>query len=221
MASDRKTDTQPEPRRVRLEREFAAREAKALGMGGPERLQRREAAGVMNARSRVDGLLDPGSFIETGLFGVSASRPEDRDRSAADGKVAGFGRIDGRDVAVVSNDFTVMGASSSSTNGRKIGHAKRVATARGLPLIFIGGIVGCADARSYGLTRDGLAARQRSDAIRAPARNTVGLGDAWALIRFVELVCGAFRFLCHPKRRGTRGVEFAARVSGDWRDGRS
>lgn len=138
MAADRKTDTQPEPRRVRLEREFAAREAKALGMGGPERLQRREAAGVMNARSRVDGLLDPGSFIETGLFGVSASRPEDRDRSAADGKVAGFGRIDGRDVAVVSNDFTVMGASSSSTNGRKIGHAKRVATARGLPLIFIG-----------------------------------------------------------------------------------
>lgn len=107
-------------------------------MGGPERLARREKAGVLNARSRLDGLLDTDSFIESGLFGVSSSRPEDRDKSAADGKIAGFGRIHGRDVAVVSNDFTVMGASSSSTNGRKIAHAKRVATQRGMPLIFLG-----------------------------------------------------------------------------------
>ena len=107
-------------------------------MGGPERLARREKAGVLNARSRLDGLLDTDSFIESGLFGVSSSRPEDRDKSAADGKIAGFGRIDGREVAVVSNDFTVMGASSSSTNGRKIAHAKRVATQRGMPLIFLG-----------------------------------------------------------------------------------
>ena len=107
-------------------------------MGGPERLARREKAGVLNARSRLDGLLDTDSFIESGLFGVSSSRPEDRDKSAADGKISGFGRIDGRDVAVVSNDFTVMGASSSSTNGRKIAHAKRVATQRGMPLVFLG-----------------------------------------------------------------------------------
>jgi acetyl-CoA carboxylase carboxyltransferase component len=138
MSVDKKSDASAEPRRERLAREFSARRDKALAMGGPERLARREAAGVLNARSRVDGLLDADSFIETGLFGVSASRPEDRERSAADGKIAGFGRIEGRDVAVVSNDFTVMGASSSSTNGRKIAHAKRVATARGMPLIFLG-----------------------------------------------------------------------------------
>jgi methylmalonyl-CoA decarboxylase subunit alpha len=138
MSANKQSDGTAEPRRVRLERAFAARQAKALAMGGPERLARREAAGVLNARSRVDGLLDPDSFIESGLFGVSSSRPEDRDRSAADGKIAGFGRIDGREVAVISNDFTVMGASSSSTNGRKIAHAKRVATSRGMPLIFLG-----------------------------------------------------------------------------------
>jgi methylmalonyl-CoA decarboxylase subunit alpha len=39
---------------------------------------------------------------------------------------------------VVSNDFTVMGASSGATNGRKIAHMKRVATQRGVPLVFIG-----------------------------------------------------------------------------------
>ena len=41
-----------------------------------------------------------------------------------------FGKIDGRECAVVANDFTVMGASSSATNGKKIGHMKRTATAR-------------------------------------------------------------------------------------------
>jgi len=115
--------------------QFEVRKARALAMGGPEKLARRKAAGVLNVRERVEKLLDPGTFIESGLFGASLADP---DKSPADGKVAGFGRIDGRDCAVVANDFTVMGASSAGTNGRKIGHMKRVATSRGLPLIFLG-----------------------------------------------------------------------------------
>ena len=46
--------------------------------------------------------------------------------------------MNGRQVAAVSNDFTVMGASSGATNGRKIAHMKRVATQRGMPLVFLG-----------------------------------------------------------------------------------
>jgi acetyl-CoA carboxylase carboxyltransferase component len=117
---------------------YAERKARAEAMGGPEKLARRRAAGVLNARERVDRLVDAGTFIESGLFGTSGSRPEDHDRSPADGKVAGFGKIDGRECAVVANDFTVMGASSGATNGRKIGHMKRVATSRGLPIVFLG-----------------------------------------------------------------------------------
>jgi acetyl-CoA carboxylase carboxyltransferase component len=117
---------------------YADMKAKALAMGGADKLARRRAAGVLNARERIDKLIDAGTFIESGLFGASATRPEDRERSAADGKIAGFGRIDGRDCAVVANDFTVMGASSAATNGRKIGHIKRVATSRGLPIVFLG-----------------------------------------------------------------------------------
>jgi acetyl-CoA carboxylase carboxyltransferase component len=117
---------------------YEAMKAKALAMGGPEKLARRRAAGVLNVRERVDGLVDPGTFIESGLFGSSGTRPEDRDRSPADGKVAGFGKIGGRECAIVANDFTVMGASSGATNGRKIGHMKRVATSRGLPIVFLG-----------------------------------------------------------------------------------
>jgi len=134
--------TAPEPRPsepvVRNEDSYETKRAKALAMGGAEKLARRKAAGVLNARERVDALVDAGTFIESGLFGTSATRPEDRDRSPADGKIAGFGKIEGRECAVVVNDFTVMGASSSATNGRKIGHMKRVATSRGLPMVFLG-----------------------------------------------------------------------------------
>ena len=121
----------------RLQREFAEREARALAMGGAEKLAKRRAAGVLNARERLERLVDAGTFIESGRFSTSAN-PSDRDKSASDGKIAGFGKIDGREAAVVSNDFTVFGASSAATNGRKIAHMKRVATERGIPLVFLG-----------------------------------------------------------------------------------
>ena len=117
---------------------YETRRAKALAMGGAEKLARRKAAGILNARERIDALVDAGTFMESGLFGASATRAEDREKSAADGKIAGFGKIDGRECAVIANDFTVMGASSSATNGRKIAHMKRVATSRGLPMVFLG-----------------------------------------------------------------------------------
>lgn len=110
---------------------------KALTMGGAKKLAERAAEGVLNARERIERLVDPGTFLEAGLFAASI-RPEMRDRSAADGKITGYGKISGREVAIVSNDFTVMGASSSTVNTSKVGHVKRVATQRGLPMVFLG-----------------------------------------------------------------------------------
>jgi acetyl-CoA carboxylase carboxyltransferase component len=136
MPDDKPKDPHEE-RRARLERELAGREAKARAMGGPEKLAKRKRAGVLNARERLDRLFDPGSYIESGLLSTSAN-PADRDKSPGDGKLAGFGKIGGRMAAAVSNDFTVMGASSGATNGRKIAHMKRVATERGMPLVFLG-----------------------------------------------------------------------------------
>jgi hypothetical protein len=60
--------------------ELAARRAKALGMGGPDKLAKRKAQGVLDARSRLDLLLDDGSFVESGLFATSF-RAEDRERT--------------------------------------------------------------------------------------------------------------------------------------------
>ena len=124
--------------RRRLEEEYVARQARALAMGGEAKLAKRAAAGMLNARSRVERLFDAGSFNESGLFSTSIHSPEDAERTPADGKITGYGRIDGRWAAVVSNDFTVLGASSGTTNVRKIAHMKRVATARGMPMVFLG-----------------------------------------------------------------------------------
>ena len=121
----------------KLLEEFAERRAKALAMGGPPRLEKRRQAGWMNARERIDYLLDTGSFIESGLFATSLNLP-DVDTTPGDGKIAGYGRIHGREVAFVVNDFTVKGASSGGTNMKKIAHMKRTSAERGLPLIFLG-----------------------------------------------------------------------------------
>ena len=118
--------------------DFAARRQVALAMGGERKLAARKAAGVLNARERIDHLCDPGTFIESGLFGSSAINLAAREKTPADGKITGFGCIRSREAALVVNDFTVMGASSSATNGRKIAHMKQVATRRGLPLVFLG-----------------------------------------------------------------------------------
>jgi acetyl-CoA carboxylase carboxyltransferase component len=132
-----KTKTREEFQRE-MEAEYERRRAKALAMGGPEKLAKRARAGVLDARARIDRLFDAGTFSESGLFSTSIHSPEDAERSPCDGKITGFGKIGGRWSAVVSNDFTVFGASSGSTNVRKIAHMKRVATQRGMPIVFLG-----------------------------------------------------------------------------------
>ena len=118
--------------------EFEARRAKALAGGGADKYAKRTAAGVWNARERIDYLVDKGSFLESGLFGASGVYAEQADETQTDGKLAGYGKINGRDVVVVVNDFTVKGASTSATNSKKIAHMKRVSTERGIPMVVIG-----------------------------------------------------------------------------------
>jgi len=117
--------------------ELERRRQAALAMGGEAKLAERRAQGVLNARERVDRLFDAGSFLESGQFATS-NRPEDKATTPADGKVAGFGRIAGREAAVISNDFTVKGASSAGINIKKLKHIKGVAKKRGIPIVFLG-----------------------------------------------------------------------------------
>ena len=86
------------------------RREKASAMGGPEKLANRAERGELNAMERLDALVDPGTFIESGLLGASGMYKEDEPKTPRDGKIVGFAKINGRDVGVVPNDFSVKGA---------------------------------------------------------------------------------------------------------------
>ena len=111
------------------------RRAKVLKMGKPATLKKMKNAGLLNARERLDYLFDKGTFVESGML-ATASRQEVRHKAPADGKVAGYGKIDGRWVGCVSNDFSVMGASSALVNLKKMKHIKDVANKRGQGVVL-------------------------------------------------------------------------------------
>ncbi len=120
-----------------INKDLDERRAKVLKMGKPAILERMKNDGLLNARERLDYLFDKGTFVESGML-ATASRPEVREKAPADGKVAGYGKVDGRWVGSVSNDFSVMGASSALVNLKKMKHIKDVANKRGMPLVWIG-----------------------------------------------------------------------------------
>jgi len=118
--------------------ELDRRRAEARRMGGKEKLETRRNSGDLNAEERLAALIDAGSFVELGLLGASGVFDADAPRTPRDGKIAGFGRIDGRDVGVVINDFTTKGASTSATNSKKMGYIRKACTEKGMPWVHVG-----------------------------------------------------------------------------------
>ena len=96
--------------------ELERRRAAGRAMGGPDKLAKRRARGQLNAAERLEALVDRESFIELGVLGASGMYDADIEGTPRDGKITGFGKIDGRDVGVVINDFTTKGSSTSATN---------------------------------------------------------------------------------------------------------
>ena len=117
--------------------ELRSREAEAREGGGADRLAAQHAKGKLGARERLDLLLDPGSFFELDMF-VTHRTDEfglDSQRIPGDGVVTGHGRIDGRQVWVFSQDFTVFGGSLSEAHAEKICKLLDLALKTGHPVI--------------------------------------------------------------------------------------
>ncbi len=106
-------------------------------MGGTDALARLRGRGERTVRQHIDALLDEASFSELGTFAHSA-RLEDRDHTPGDGKIGGFGRIDGRPVAVGGDDITVKRGSTALVGSRKIDRLLRLAIDRGHPFVYFG-----------------------------------------------------------------------------------
>ncbi|MBW3095814.1 acyl-CoA carboxylase subunit beta [Pseudohoeflea coraliihabitans] len=108
----------------------------ARAMGSQAARQRLAEAGKLDARARLDILLDPGTFTELGLLGRS-QREELRERTPADGLIAGSGEIDGRKVYVTSEDASVLGGTRGRVAEAKTARLRELALRHKRPFIAL------------------------------------------------------------------------------------
>ncbi len=106
--------------------------------GSKEAVERQHAQGKLTARERLDLLFDKGTFVEYGTFAIPGSSLHGIDKQFApgDGVVTGFGKVDGRLVWAVSQDFTVLGGSMGQHHSRKICRASEEAARNGCPCVY-------------------------------------------------------------------------------------
>ena len=122
----------------RIEAKRKKRAELLLG-GGADKLEKHRAAGKLTARERVDALVDPGSFMETGLFAEHratlfgmAGKP-----TPADGVVTGAASMQGRLIHLASQDFTVLGGSAGELHSTKVAEIMQQSLMTGSPFVFI------------------------------------------------------------------------------------
>jgi propionyl-CoA carboxylase beta chain len=119
--------------------EFERHIDEAVHAGSQAAIEKQHAKGKMTARERIATLLDEGSFVE--LDALARHRAHDfdmyDDRPYGDGVVTGHGTINGRQVCVFSQDFTVFGGSLGEVFGEKICKVMDLAMKTGSPVIGI------------------------------------------------------------------------------------
>jgi len=111
----------------------------AVHAASAKAVEKQHAKGKMTARERIEKLFDEGSFVEldelarhrSTAFGLEKTRPY------GDGVITGYGTIDGRQVCVFSQDFTIFGGSLGEVYGEKITKVMDLAMKTGCPIIGI------------------------------------------------------------------------------------
>ena len=111
--------------------------AQAKLAGGEERLQRQRDQGKFTARERIDQLLDPGTFVELDRFKTHRCTDfgMEEKKILGDGVITGYGKLNGRQVFVFSQDFTVFGGSLSGAFAEKVCKVMDLAKKTGYPVI--------------------------------------------------------------------------------------
>ena len=112
-------------------REYAAQ------MGGSDKVARQHRRGKLDARQRIDRLLDADSFREIGALAGSGTYDANGrlEHFSPSNFIFGQGAIDGRPVVASADDFTVRGGASDAAIYQKFIHAEQMAGEYGIPLI--------------------------------------------------------------------------------------
>lgn len=118
-------------------RELLKKKEEAKLGGGEDKLKAQHEKGKLTARERIELLADEGSFEEVDMFVAHRAKDFglDKMKYPGDGVVTGFAKIEGRSVALFSQDFTVFGGSLSETHAEKIVKIMDMAMKIGVPVI--------------------------------------------------------------------------------------
>ena len=119
--------------------ELRKRRNKAMLGGGADKLDKHRKQGKLTARERIEVMVDPGSFEETGLFAEHRSTLFGMAGKSfpADGVVTGAASIHGRLVHLASQDFTVTGGSAGEVHSIKVAEIMEQSLKTGSPFVFI------------------------------------------------------------------------------------
>jgi len=113
--------------------EIRRRRVVAEAMGGEERVARHHQAGKLTVRERIAKLVDPGSFQEIGQ--LAGRIPAGTDFPfTPDAYVGGLAKIDGRDVAIGGEDFTIRGGSEGFAKSLLV---ERLGIMHRIPVVFL------------------------------------------------------------------------------------
>ena len=122
-----------------LAEDLAERRAVAKLGGGQEKIDAQHEADKLTARERVDLLCDEGTFAELGIHaGIHYSvRSLEGKEAPADGVVTGFGKVEGRETAIVAYDFTVMAGSMGMVGEKTVARIRELALTKRIPLVWL------------------------------------------------------------------------------------
>lgn len=183
-------------------------EKQALLGGGEARIKAQHDKGRLTARERIGLLLDKGTFRETDMFVTHRCTDFDMDKQKilGDGVVTGYGRINGRQVCIFAEDFTVFGGSLSKAYAEKICKLQDLSMKMGCPIIGLkdsGGariqegvdsLAGYTDVFLRNVLSSGVI--PQISAIMGPCAG--GAVYSPAMTDFVIMVKGSYMFLTGP-----------------------
>jgi propionyl-CoA carboxylase beta chain len=119
--------------------DLRARIDEAVHAGSARAVEKQHAKGKKTARERIEMLVDPDSFTEIDEFARhhATNFGMEKNRPYGDGVVIGTATVDGRPIALYSQDFTVFGGSLGEVHAEKIVKIADFALKSGIPLIGI------------------------------------------------------------------------------------